>query len=313
MSMMSDTDPVAQPAPAVQAAAAARTQPFLWSLRRELWEYRSVYIAPLVVAALILFGYFIRLWRLPQIVERAQNQPWWKQYVELALPFAIATAAILVTAVIVAVFYCLGTLNTERRDRSILFWKSLPVSDLTAVLAKVCIPLIVIPIVAIVVALATQLVMLGAASAVLSLRGPGPGALWSHWPEAQAVLVLVYLVAIGTLWYAPIYGWLLMVSAWAKRMTFLWAVLTPIGLSIVEKIAFDTSYVGGLLRFRLKGFLALAFTEPPHHIENIQSIDPVALMTPARFFASPGLWLGLVVAVAFIAAAVWLRRDREPV
>jgi len=313
MSTVSDSDSIPQSASAVHAAAPAPTRPFFWSLRRELWEYRSVYIAPLAVAGVILFGYFIRLWRLPQIVERAQNLPWWKQYVELALPFAIATAAILVTGVIVAVFYCLGTLNTERRDRSILFWKSLPVSDLTAVLAKVCIPLIVIPVVVIAAALATQLVMLGAASAVLSLRGPGPGALWSHWPEAQAVLVLFYLVAIGTLWYAPIYGWLLMVSAWAKRMTFLWAVLTPIGLSIVEKIAFDTSYVGGLMRFRLKGFLALGFAEPPHNINNVQSIDPIALMTPARFFASPGLCLGLVVAVAFVAAAVWLRRDREPV
>jgi hypothetical protein len=92
----------------------------------------------------------------------------------------------------------------------------------------------------------------------------------------------------------------------------LWAVLVPIGLSVVEKIALDTSYVGSLIQYRLKGFLAEAFARPPHN-SNTGVLDPLALLTPARYFSSPGLWLGLVVAVAFLAAAVWLRRDREPI
>lgn len=309
MSTISDSDSVPQGMPAVQAAALARTQPFYWSVRRELWEHRSVYIAPLAVAGIILVGYLIRLARLPQIVLHAQNLPWWKQYLEIALPFAIAAASIMVTGLIVAVFYCLGALGNERRDRSILFWKSLPVSDLTTVLSKACIPLIVIPIVVVVVAIATQLIMLLVGSAVLMAREPGPSTLWTHWPLAQAFGLVIYLVVVGTLWYAPIYGWLLMVSAWARRMTFLWAVLTPIGIAIVERIAFDTSYVGLLLRYRVKGFLDLAFTQPPR---NTHAIDPMALITPASFFGSPGLWIGLVVAAAFIAAAVWLRRGREP-
>jgi ABC-2 type transport system permease protein len=309
MSTISNSDRLSQGAAAVHQATAAPTRPFYWSLRRELWEYRSVYIAPLAVAALILFGYLIRITRLPQVVRDAESMPLFKQYLELALPFAIGAAVVLVTGVIVSVFYCLSTLNTERRDRSILFWKSLPVSDLTTVLAKVCVPMIIVPVVALVISLALQLVMLGAGSAVLTVRGPGAAALWAHWPIAQALAGTAYLVLIGTLWYAPIYGWLLMVSAWAKRMTFLWAMLTPIGLSIVERIAFDTSYFGDLLRYRLRGFLKLAFANPSH---NFQGIDVISLMTPARFFTSPGLWFGLLVAIAFVAAAVWLRRGREP-
>jgi ABC-2 type transport system permease protein len=309
MSTISDSNSVPHGMHAVQAAAPVRTQPFYWSMRRELWEHRSVYIAPLAVAGIILFGYLIRLARLPQIVQHAQNLPWWKQYLEIALPFAIAAASIIVTGFIVAVFYCLGALGNERRDRSILFWKSLPVSDLTTVLSKACIPLFVIPVVVVVVAIATQLIMLLAGSVVLMARGPGPSTLWTHWPLIQAFGLVIYLVVVGTLWYAPIYGWLLMVSAWARRMTFLWAVLTPVGLAIVERIAFDTNYVGLLLRYRLKGFLDLAFREPPR---DTHTIDPMALITPANFFSSPGLWIGLVVAAAFIAAAVWLRRGREP-
>jgi ABC-2 type transport system permease protein len=310
MSTVSDTDPAALNMHRAQSTASACTRPFHWSLRRELWEYRSIYIAPLVVAGLVLFGFLIRLARLPQIVHAAATMPWWKQYLQLALPFAIATMSVLITGAIVAVFYCLGALNNERRDRSILFWKSLPVSDLTAVISKACIPFFVLPVVVLMIALVTQLLMLLVGSAVLLGGGSGVAALWSHWPIGQMSLVLIYIVIVGTLWYAPIYGWLLMVSAWARRMTFLWAVLVPIGLSVVEKIALDTSYVGSLVQYRLKGFLSEAFASPRH---DVHTFDPVALLTPAKFFSSPGLWLGLVVAVVFLAAAVWLRRDREPI
>jgi len=313
MSTVQDTD--AGAFNTAQPAVPARTRPFYWSLRRELWEYRSIYIAPLVVAGIVLFGYAVRLAHLPHMVQAAESLPWWKQFLELALPFAIAMASILVTGVVVAVFYCLGALNNERRDRTILFWKSLPVSDLTAVLSKACVPLIILPVVVLAIALVTQLLMLAAETAVLLARGTGAAPLWSHWPLGQASLLLGYLVVVGTLWYAPIYGWLLVVSAWARRMTFLWAVLVPIGLSVVEKIALDTSYVGGLIRYRLRGFLLEAFASPPHNVHAIQAngIDPLSLLTPGKFFSSPGLWVGLVVAAAFIAASVWLRRDREPI
>ncbi|HEX3665185.1 MAG TPA: hypothetical protein VHU23_08130 [Rhizomicrobium sp.] len=309
MSTASDANAATLGTQARSQTSVAPTRPFYWSLRREIWEHRAIYIAPLVVAGLVLFGYFIRLSRLPEMVRHAGSLPWWKQYLELALPFAMGMAAVLVTGVIVGVFYCIGALGNERRDRSILFWKSLPVSDLTTVLAKATIPMVVIPVVVTVVALAVQLVMLAAATGALAASGSGTQLLWSHWSFSHMSLTLIYLIVTGTLWYAPIYGWLLMVSAWARRMTFLWAVLTPIGVAVVERIAFDTNYAGSLIRYRLKGFLDLGFVQPAR---NTTTIDPAALMTPAHFFASPGLWIGLMVAVAFVAAAVWLRRGREP-
>jgi ABC-2 type transport system permease protein len=287
-----------------------QTRPFYWSLRRELWEHRSIYIAPLVVAGIVLFGFAIRLAHLPQLIVRAEALPGWKQDLALILPFAIATGAVLVTGWIVAVFYCLGALNNERRDRSILFWKSLPVSDLTAVLSKACVPLVILPATVLVIALALELIMLGAGSGVLLASGHDGAVLVRHWPVIQMSLVLAYTVVVGTLWYAPLYGWLLLVSAWARRMTFLWAVLVPVGLAVLEKIALDTSYVGSLLQYRLRGFVIEAFNSPPR---DTHVILPSALLAPGRFFSSPGLWLGLVVAAVFLAGAVWLRRDREPV
>lgn len=295
---------------ASQPAVTTSTSPFYWSVRRELWEYRSIYIAPLIVAGLVLFGFLIRLARLPQLVRMASALPPMKQNLAFISPLGGAAAAIVMTGLVVAAFYCLGTMNGERRDRSILFWKSLPVSDLTAVLSKACVPLVIVPFVVFPIAILVQLVMLLTGSAVLAASGLDAGVLWSHWPMAKMTLALLYILVVITLWYAPIYGWLLFVSAWARRMTFLWAVLPPLGIAVVENIAFDTQYFGSLVKYRIGGFVHEAFSAPPH---SMNVVDPLALLAPLKFVSGPGLWLGLAVGAAFIAAAVWLRRGREPI
>src|ERR1700719_4587151 len=106
------------------------TRPMYWSLRRELWENRSIYIAPLAVAGVALFGFSLSsiagIWEKPLRLNPAQPQA----------PYDMAAGLMMLTGIVVSVFYCLDALHGERRDRRILFWKSLPVSDLTTVLAK---------------------------------------------------------------------------------------------------------------------------------------------------------------------------------
>ena len=307
---------MSSPSNTVEAAADASgalrpTRPFYWSLRRELWEYRSVYLAPLAAAGVTLFGFVVSLHKLPALARTIAKLPPMEQYAHLDQSYAFAAAAVLGCGVIVALFYCLGALNGERRDRSILFWKSLPVSDLTAVLAKVTVPLAVIPLVLFAVILATQFVMLFLGSAVLLASGLDVGVLWSHWPVVSMTLCLAYIVVIQTLWYAPLYGWFLLVSGFARRVPILWAVLPPLGLCLVEKMALGTNYLGALIVYRFRGFAIEGFAVPSAHGQQ-QIIDPLTLLTPGRLFAAPGLWLGLVVAAACFAAAVWLRRYREP-
>jgi ABC-2 type transport system permease protein len=127
-------------------------------------------------------------------------------------------------------------------------------------------------------------------------------------------LVLLYGLTVLALWYAPLYGWLLLVSGWARRTTFLWAVLPPLALGVAEKIAFHTSYFGSLLKDRLIGFAADAFD---FNVPGSTPVDPhfipLTQLDPGRFLSSPGLWIGLAVAAAFLAAAVRLRRYREPI
>jgi ABC-2 type transport system permease protein len=291
-------------------ASSSATRPFYWSVRREVWEHRSVYIAPLAVAVLVLLGFLIRIIHLPQTMKLLATLKPVDQHLAIAAPFAIAAVAICITGLIVAFFYCLGALYNERRDRSILFWKSLPVSNLTAVLSKAAIPFLVLPAILFATIIVTQLVMLGLGSAALTATGMNVAMLWSSWPLLKMSLVLLYGLVAMTLWYAPIYGWVLFVSSWARSMAILWAVLPPLGLCVAERIALDTGYLSSLLDYRLNGYLHEAFYFNPHSRE---IGDPLTLLTPERFLSSPGLWVGLIVGVGFLAGAIWLRRSREAI
>jgi ABC-2 type transport system permease protein len=289
------------------APSLSHPRPFVWSLRREIWEHRAIWIAPLAAAGFVLLGFTISLLRMPHTLQKISKMPAMAQQAIHMVPFGIAAAAVLVTTGIVAVFYCLGTLYNERRDRSILFWKSMPVSDLVTLLSKACVPMIALPIVGFVVICATQLVMLLLSAAAVTAYGLD-ASLWMQVPLLRIWYLIFYAIVTGALWYAPVYGWLLVLSAWAKRGPFLWAVLPPLAISVVEKLAFDTNYFFDLLHYRLGIPFAQAFVAMPHHMKVFQWPEP----DPAKYFATPGLWVGLVFAVGFFFLAVWLRRRREP-
>ena len=288
-------------------ATMSPTRPLYWSIRRELWENRSIYIAPLVVAAVFLLAVLISIVHLPERRRATLLLDPAHQQAAIEKPYDIAAILLILTAFLVGVFYCLDALHGERRDRSILFWKSLPVSDLTTVLSKASIPLVVLPLITFAIVFATQLIMTLSSSAVLTANGLS-GGTWT--PLSQGSLVLLYGLAALALWHAPIYGWLLLVSGWARRTVFLWAVLPPLVLCIVERITLGTSHFGSLVMKRLMGFAPGAFDFNLHHSI---AIDSLTQLTPGRYLSTPGLWIGLVVAAAFLAVAVRLRHYRGPI
>jgi ABC-2 type transport system permease protein len=295
-------------------AAWSETRPLYWSVQRELWEHRSIYIAPLAVAGVVVLAFLISLVGLPHSMRALAKLDSAHQRVVLAMPYSHAALLLMLTALLVGVFYCLDALHGERRDRSILFWKSLPVSDLTTVLSKASIPLVVLPLLIFVIVVALQLIMLLVSSAVLLLSGVGAATLWTRLPLFQMELGLLYGLTVLALWHAPLYGWLLLVSGWARRATFLWVVLPPAAIAIFETIAFHTSYFGSLLKDRLFGFAENAFNfKTPDGAPIDPHFIPLAQFTPGKFLSSPGLWIGLIFAAAFLAAAVRLRRYREPI
>jgi ABC-2 type transport system permease protein len=283
----------------------AVVRPFYWSVWRELWENRSIYIAPLIVAAVILFGSFLGSFHLPGLRRKALLLDPAHQRAAIERPYDIAAIMLIFTAFIIGVFYCLDALHGERRDRSILFWKSLPVSDLTTVLSKATIPLVVLPIVIFATIVLTQFGMLLLSTAALLTSGLA-GSTWANFNLFQQSLILLYgLIAIA-LWHAPIYGWLLLVSGWTRRATFLWALLPLIAISFFEKITFNTAHFASMLKDRLVGFAPAAFAFHTHSVDS-------AAITPGTYLSTPDLWIGLVFAAIFLAAAVRLRRYRGPI
>src|SRR4051812_43031160 len=220
-----------------------RIRPFYWSVRRELWENRALYIAPLIVAAVEVFGLALSTHGMSERRRALLPLDPETQYHAIAQPYDLAGMMMIFTIFIVGIFYALDALHSERRDRSILFWKSLPVSDLTTVLSKMVIPLAVLPAIGFMLVIIVQLAMLLMSSVVLAVHGISPATTWAHFSLPFNWFVLFYGLLAIALWHAPIYGWLLLISAWVRRAPFLWAVLPLIVLQIFERITFGTSYL----------------------------------------------------------------------
>lgn len=265
-----------------------------WSVRREVWENRSIYLAPAIVGALVALS------SIPATFA-GLNTPVgrFRSHVE------IAGGALMGTTLIVAIFYCLDALYGERRDRSVLFWKSMPLSDSTAVLSKMFVPMVILPVVTIIGTIATQFLMLLFSSAVLSMQGQSSAPLWNLPWAPMTTGMMYHIVTVHSLYYAPIFAWLLLVSAWAKRLPFLWAVLPPAAIAILERVVFSTMKVTNAFEARLGGGMSSSAQK-----------NGLMLMWPSHpleFLTRPGLWIGWAFAAVCLTGAVLLRRRRDPI
>jgi len=305
--MNTQSNPVAESSPLAAPSSTLPTCSYYWSVRRELWENRSIYLAPLSVAGVFLLGFLITIRRSGKLHEL-----WLGIHPHdlSATPYDIMSGAMMLTTMLVSLFYCSDALYGERRDRSILFWKSMPVSDLTTVLAKATIPLLIVPLVAWAIAVALHWIMLLLTSAILLASGLSVTALWTQSSFFRTSLLLLYhLFTAHTLWPAPVFCWLLLVSGWARRATLLWAALPVVAISGLEAILFRTWHFAALVGTRLIGAAPAIDLRSPDTLPT----NPMTHITPENFLITPGLWLGLAFCVICLAAAVRMRRYREPI
>lgn len=295
----------------VPPAPTHETRPFYWSVRRELWENRWIYLAPAAVVGFVLFTYVFHTLGLPKNLQQMAPQGPAKLREMICLPYNAIAALVMMTSFLIGVFYCLEAFQSERRDRSILFWKSLPLSDRTVVLAKASIPLVVMPILMFTIVLIAQTLMFQFATARLLSNRWALSLLWTHLKFGQTVIAELYAFIVIALWHAPIYAWLLLVSVAVRRAAILWAVLPFLVIFAAEHIVFGTQSFAYLIGYRFMGWLKEGFYFPPKGSAVV--LDPFQQLTVANLLTSPGLWLGLIFAAAFLVLAVRLRRHREPV
>jgi ABC-2 type transport system permease protein len=298
-------------APILRAQSVARAdipalRQFCSLVQREIWESRSLYIAPLAAAGLFLLGFVISMIFLPGRLRAALGSA--QLHDVINQPFDTVALLIMGVTFLVALIYCLDALYGERRDRSILFWKSLPVSDTATVLSKASIPIVLVPLFAFALTVAMQLLMLVLISAVIQGTGVTAGIVWNQLSLFHGWHVLfIHLVTGHGLWYAPIYAYLLLISAWARRAPFLWATLPLVAVGGAEKIAFNTSYFAAILAGRIAGGPS---ADGATAGTNMDAMTPFTL---TQLMSSPGLWIGFLVAAAFLAGAIRLRRHRGPI
>lgn len=197
--------------------------------------------------------------------------------------------------------YLLGTFHQDRRDRSVLFWKSLPVSEEQEVAAKMATVCLVAPGIYIAVSVVTQL--------VLVLLG-----LLMVWrldmsPVENIIGNLDFLELfrgqlsgwlIWVLWTLPLYAWLLLSSSAAKRSPLMFAVAIPLGLVVLEQLFIGSSHVVEAISHHI-----------PHLTEENSDSMGFYVYEPSWLTLDYlGMLMGLAVAACMLGASVWLRRHR---
>lgn len=298
---------------------------FPWLIRRELWEHRSFFIVPAALAGLLLLIYTWGIFAHDisigvdhgnlTIGEAIATHPDEMRFVFGAVPLIVPTVLLNVALLLTWFFYLCYTLYSDRKDRSVLFWKSLPVSDTATVLSKLAVAMLVLPAIILVGILATAIVMTLINTIVVLFSGNSPWDLViTQVPFFSGATVLAYGLVVQSLWYAPVFGWLLLVSAWAPRVPALWAVLPWLALGIIEEILFRSERIAMFIGERLQPVVPAAFRDSDFDdsIHSGQWREVLAsIMDPASLLAEPGLYLGLVLAAILVAAAIWSRRYRD--
>ncbi|WP_267225982.1 hypothetical protein [Dyella silvae] len=316
---------------------------FYWLLKREFWEHRGGFLwAPVVTGSVFLVlnlmaiitaevlgakhgieigGNDVRM--MLQHADRGDMAQ-----IGSALDMAMISSMSLIGIVmgIVVLFYCLGALYDDRRDRSVLFWKSLPVSNTSTVLSKVTSAALVAPVIAVVASIACGLLQLVIYAVVLSFHGVNVWQLLTLAHPLQAIGSLLSNIPLYALWAMPAIGWLMLCSSGARTKPFLWAVAVPVvagllvtwfgimGLFNLPPAWFWTHIVQRALLSVFPGS-SLIFND--HDVTAMADMDgnnPLGLLAPSHTYgllASPNLWLGVVAGAGLIAAAIWFRRVRD--
>jgi ABC-2 type transport system permease protein len=322
-----------------------------WLLRREYWEHKGAFFwAPLVIGLVMLAfiggtaGYALATHGFGDSLT-VNGHPMNKMEVLNAMPLEVrakiagvvvnvwlaGAAPLFGVLPVVVFFYCLSALYDDRRDRSILFWKSLPVSDQQTVLSKVLTAVCVAPMITIAIGSAISLLMVFIGLVAVSFNGLHLFGLVLGNPDFYlAPLRLVGLLPVYVLWAIPTVGWLLMVSAWARSKVFLWAVGVPTLVAVLAKWAnfilteymgggFDVNWfvhnviVRGLAGLVPGAWLPFGKIEPASLVSGVdQTVNAGSIFTQSWLtLLQPGVWIGVAIGGAMIFVAMRLRRWRE--
>ena len=292
-------------------------------VRRELWENRGNFY----IMIGILFGIIVLASAVLGIAVGGSFSNLYPTGRAHAVGVAIAGLGI---GSFIYLFYSLsmlgylsGALYDDRKDGSVLFWRSLPVSDTATVISKAAMAMFVGSLFVWVAMIVGHLIFLFALATAASARGAAgftvfasPGALFGTW------VFFAYAMLVQALWWLPYYGWILFVSAVTPRgRPLIWAIAIPAVAGVVELILAQTSHVFSFLGSHLAQ--SPIFNGWPSFSINTDLGQPITglaqstvsanpLYTGAgrisEFLAAPSMWIGVAIGLCLIALAIVARR-----
>ena len=295
-------------------------------IRREIWEHRAIYVTPIAIAVIVslisLAGMVtvsafhkevnIALFSASNIAGDAERQA------ALTVFFLGTSWVFLFALAILTTFYSLDSLYAERKDKSILFWRSLPVTDAETVVSKLLTAVFVLPLFTVAAIIVTHLVNLVITTGWVMFKGGnaahlvwGSVSLFDNWAAALVVTIA------SAIWMSPLIGWFLFVSAFTKRSPLLMAFMPLIIIPIIEWIFFRSKFFasavfgrGEMIPLFHEMDLERFFDEERMQV-NEEVVSLLAHIDVGRFLLSPSVWVGVIVCGLFVTAAIYVRRYRD--
>ena len=201
--------------------------------------------------------------------------------------------------------YSLSTFADERKDRSLIFWRSLPVSDLTTVLSKVFIVTLIVPLIVIPYIILLQLVAMTSASIFFATNDiVSFGWLWGSYIITDWFRIIFSLWA-QALWSLPLFLWLMLAGTYAAR-PIAGAIVPPVILIVLEGVIFKTNLVLEFIENRI-GFWSRSDSFPKEY----QEIRVVDISDILLLFSTQAFWIGIFASVILVAGIVYVRSSNS--
>jgi ABC-2 type transport system permease protein len=300
-------------------------------VRRELWEHRSIFVTPIVIASIVTLGTLTALVFVGEFREEldlaifgAQNVAGDTERKAVLTGLFLGSSWLFVLGLgVLTVFYALDSLYAERKDKSILFWRSLPVTDAETVISKLLTALLVIPAVAAAGIIVTHLVNLIVTSIWVSSKGGDASLLiWQSVPLLDNWAAMIIVLFASAIWMSPFVGWFLFVSGYTKRAPLLMAFLPLVLIPMIEGIFMRSSHFAEAVWGRAASIPIFAgidmgrFFDDDNHFQGAGGIPEemtslLAHLDIGKFFSSVDTWIGIVVCGLLTTAAIYVRRYRD--
>ena len=303
----------------------------LWvMLRREVWESPFAFKwTPLIIAGFILLFAILALilgarfdnemiFTKDGIRQFAQMGSENKSLILYGVTISISALYTQVMFLVV-VFYLAGSLYDDRRDRSILYWKSLPISDSMTVASKILTAITTAPLVYLAGTIFILLILLLIATGYGALAGVNPfTTFWGPANLPSTALLLLFGGLVQGLWLLPIYAWIMFCSSWAPRLPILIAVVVPVLIGIFQQFwSFFSDFRFSTENLMLTIIQRIGMGIVPANIE-WEEITSDTMRPGEDMFMSFGsvweslisleMWVGIAIAAVFIAGSVWFRK-----